>query len=67
MYKAKSIIKMMFISTMFVLNVWYVALPCITKYLDKGVMIEVDNISPEKIDPPAISFATLGGVEEDGG
>ena len=67
MYKAKGIIKIMFILTMFVLNVWYVALPCITKYLDGGVMIEVDHISPESIEPPAITFATLGRVDRDGG
>ena len=57
----------MFILTMFVLNFWYVALPCITKYLDGGVMIEVDHISPESIEPPAITFATLGRVDRDGG
>ena len=67
MYNAKMIIKITFILIMLVLNIIYVALPSIEKYLDEGVMIEVDNISPENLEPPAISFATIGGTEEDGG
>ena len=65
--KAKIIFKIIFTIIMFVLNICYVAKPCIEKYLDEGVMIEVDNISPESLDPPAITFATLAGPYEEGG
>ena len=67
MYKVKRIIKIIFILTMLVLNIIYVALPSIQKYLEEEIMIEVENISPENLDPPAISFATIGGSEKDGG
>ena len=64
---AKRIIKTVFILAMFVLNILYVALPSIEKYFDERVMIEVDNILTEALESPSITFATVGGREEDGG
>ena len=46
---------------MLLLNLLYVALPCIKKYLDEDVIIEVDNIPLESLEPPAITFARIAG------
>ena len=52
---------------MFVLNLVYVALPLIQKYLANGVIIEISTISPETLIAPAITFISILGHYEDQG
>ena len=56
----KKHVKIIFIISMLVLNINYVALPTIQKYLDQSIMIEVSTISPERLAAPAVTFITKG-------
>ena len=52
----KTFTKIVFMITMLVINILYVAQPTIEKYLEKGIMIEVSTISPEYVVAPAVTF-----------
>ena len=67
MRMTKRILKIIFIITMFVLNIGFVAWPLIQKYLAYGIMIEISNISPESLPAPAVTFTSLLGLHEDKG
>ena len=54
MQMLKRFIKIVFVITMLVINVHYVALPTIEKFLKLGIMIEVSTDSPEYVVAPAV-------------
>ena len=56
MQMLKRFIKIVFVITMLVINVHYVALPTIEKFLKLGIMIEVSTDSPEYVVAPAVTF-----------
>ena len=62
----KTFSKIVFMITMLVINVLYVARPTIEKYLGKGIMIEVSTISPEYVVAPAVTFIRRGLLKSDG-
>ena len=41
-------------------NLWYIIKPCIVKYLDEGVMIEVSNKPSGSLRSPAITVSRIG-------
>ena len=67
MRMTKRIFKITFIITMFVLNLVYVAIPLIQKYLADGIMMEISTFSPETLIAPAITFISILGSYEDQG
>jgi len=62
----KRMIKMVFMVSMLILNILYVARPTIEKYLEKGIMIEVSTVSPEYVVAPAVTFIKRGFLQSDG-
>ena len=62
----KTFTKIVFMITMLVINVLYVARPTIEKYLEKGIMIEVSTISPEYVVAPAVTFIKRGLLQSNG-
>ena len=60
MLLSTSILKICFISCMLLLNLWYIMKPCIFKYLDEGVMIEVSNKPSGSLQSPAITVSRIG-------
>ena len=41
-------------------NLWYIMRPCIVKYLEEGVMIEVSNKPSGSLQSPAITVSRIG-------
>ena len=66
MQMLKTFSKTVFMITMLVINVLYVAQPTIEKFLEKGIMIEVSTISPEYVVAPAVTFIRRGLLQSDG-
>ena len=66
MQTLKRFIKIIFMITMLVINVLYVAQPTIEKFLEKGIMIEVSTISPEYVVAPAVTFIKRGLLQSNG-
>ena len=66
MQMLKTFTKIVFMITMLVINVLYVARPTIEKFLEKGIMIEVSTISPEYVVAPAVTFIKRGLLQSDG-
>ena len=52
----KMIIKVLFILSMAIMDIYFVAYNCITKFLDDGIMIEVSTIRRDGIQAPAITL-----------
>ena len=66
MQMLKTFSKTVFMITMLVINVLYVARPTIEKYLEKGIMIEVSTISPEYVVAPAVTFTRRSLIKSKG-
>ena len=66
MQMLKTFTKIVFMITMLVINVLYVARPTIEKFLERGLMIEVSTVSPEYVVAPAVTFIKRGPFESDG-
>ena len=62
----KTFSKTVFMITMLVINVLYVAQPTIEKFLERGLMIEVSTVSPEYVVAPAVTFIKRGFLQSDG-
>ena len=56
----KTLLKITFIVVMIIVNIYLVAWPSISKYLQGGVVIEVSTQSTEGLVPPAVSFRRSG-------
>ena len=56
MQMLKRMIKIVFMVIMFIVNILYVALPAIEKYLEKGIMVEVSTVSLDHVVAPAVTF-----------
>ena len=60
MLLTKSILKIIFISSMLLFNIWHIMRPCIIKYLEEGVMIEVSSKPSRSLQSPAITVSRIG-------
>ena len=56
----KQMLQNLFILIMLCLNILFIAIPSIRKYLDGGVFIEVSVDTSEKIVFPAVTIARIG-------
>ena len=56
----KRFVKIIFMISMLVININYVALPTFQKYLEKNIMIEVSTVSTEYLVAPAVTFIKRG-------
>ena len=54
------VVRKIFILIMLGVNIWFVAIPSIEKFLDQGIMIEVSTEKPERLVHPAVSFGRVG-------
>ena len=54
------VVRNIFIVIMLGINILFVAIPSIEKFLDQGIMIEVSTEKPEKLVHPAVSFGRIG-------
>ena len=60
MFILLKLIKKLFVVIMLCLNVTYIAIPSIQKFLDKGIFIEVSTETPESLVFPAVTIARIG-------
>ena len=60
MFILHKLIKKLFIVIMLCLNITYIAIPSIQKFLDKGIFIEVSTETPESLVFPAVTIARIG-------
>ena len=52
--------KNLFIVTMLCLNIGFIAIPSIKRFLEQGIFIEVSTESPERLDFPSVTIARIG-------
>ena len=60
MLLTKTILKVVFISSLLFINIYYIVWPCTKRYLDYGVIIEVSYESLGSLTSPAISISRIG-------
>ena len=56
----KRILKIISIFLLLLINLIYVSIPSINKYLDHGIVIEVSTASLNDVSSPAFTFSRIG-------
>ena len=52
--------KIIFIFILLVVNLLFVSIPSIDKYLKRGIVIEVSTVSLNNLQSPAFTFSRIG-------
>ena len=60
MIHIKTILKITFIFSMLLLNIWHIVLPSIQKYRQKAIVIEVSTTKSDSLLAPAATFCRYG-------
>ena len=60
MFILHKLIKKLFVVIMLCLNITYIAIPSIQRFLNKGIFIEVSTETPESLVFPAVTIARIG-------
>ena len=60
MFILLKLIKKLFVVIMLCLNVTYIAIPSIQRFLNQGIFIEVSTETPESLVFPAVTIARIG-------